>query len=295
MVETHTATFTIIADSGIEDWIPRQFSPAGIHWVPYAFPVQFYTENGNLHFFQRVENEEYDIHVNARRPKKTATEEAAYRRFWDSVEYSRFADPSYMRWLVPVTIKLQYGQRTIMLWLPVLRIASYLPDRYRIPIEAEIKRLQEIDELQARKLLSKKQEIVAYDIFKAPDSADQATEAANASAMQRRRLMEQVRPGDPVMETWWQSAGGVIVMDIAPNPARNVADLTFILEEPRMVALDLYRYDGLRVKRVAEGVSLPAGKHQLRADLSGISPGLYLLGVTTDRSEQALRRIYVMQ
>ncbi|MBX7217263.1 MAG: hypothetical protein K1X90_09860 [Candidatus Kapabacteria bacterium] len=291
VVETHTATYTITADSGIEDRIPRQFSPAGIDWIPHS-PIIFYTENNQLHLFRRVPNEAYDRHVNVRRPRKTAAEEAADRHFWDSVEYSRFVEPMIMRWVVPVNIKIQNGQRTISLWLSVRRIAPYLPDRYRIPIEAEIKRLTEIDEQQAKELSSKKQTIIAYDISRAPDEPEEDT---NAYAIQQHRLMEQARPGDPVMEVWWQSAGAVMVLNVTPNPARDVAEVSFLLEAPRMVALDLYRYDGQRVKRVAEGVSLPAGQHQLRADLHGIQPGLYLLGITTDRSEQALRRVYVTQ
>ena len=198
-----------------------------------------------------------------------------------------------MRWAIPVRIKLQHGQRTILLWLSAKVMAPYLPDRYRIPIETEIKRLQEIDEQQAKELSSKKQTMITYDIAKMNDSEPPETEAMNAYAIEQRRLMQQARPGEPMMEVWWQSAGAVMILNITPNPAREATELSFMLEEPRMVALDLYRYDGQRVKRVTEGVSLAAGQHQLHAELNGVSPGLYLLGVTTDRGEQALRRIYV--
>lgn len=292
VVEAHTAIYTITADSAIADRIPRQFSPAGINWVPYRF-VSFYTENGELHSFDKVQNEAYDRHVNTRRPKRTDAEEAEYRRFWDSIDHVRFTDPVFMRWAIPVRIKLQHGQRTILLWLSAKVMAPYLPDRYRIPIETEIKRLQEIDEQQAKELSSKKQTMITYDIAKMNDSEPPETEAMNAYAIEQRRLMQQARPGEPMMEVWWQSAGAVMILNITPNPAREATELSFMLEEPRMVALDLYRYDGQRVNRVTEGVSLAAGQHQLHAELNGVSPGLYLLGVTTDRGEQALRRIYV--
>lgn len=292
--ETFTFIYTLTSDSSSYSFIQEQFAPAGIAWIKYPV-IEFYTENGKLYSFRRTEERNS-------RDLKIVQEEETERGVQDSINYVRFADPEYMKGWIPVNITLRSvsGSRIISLWLPAESIAPYLPDQYRIPVGIELQRLKEIADKQAKeKDTLNKSTIVAYEIFAnpepEPDNNEEEVTDPNLSVIQQHRLMQQARPGEPVMEVWWQSAGAVMVLNITPNPARDATELTFMLDEARIVALDLYRYDGQRVKRLTEGVSLPAGQHQLRADLRGVQPGLYLLGVTTDRGEQALRRLYVMQ
>jgi hypothetical protein len=72
-------------------------------------------------------------------------------------------------------------------------------------------------------------------------------------------------------------------MNLYPNPASDMATLTFDLLRPGRVTIDAYTVDG---RRVMEGTpkDLPSGSHRHDLRLDGLQPGYYLLKV---RSEEA--------
>jgi len=68
---------------------------------------------------------------------------------------------------------------------------------------------------------------------------------------------------------------------VAPNPAQNEAEVTFTMDVPGTVSLDLYSTTGSKVATVFNG-HLSAGVHGLMVDASSIATGTYYVALTVN-------------
>ena len=73
-----------------------------------------------------------------------------------------------------------------------------------------------------------------------------------------------------------------------PNPSRTRADLAFDLQQPGPATVDVYDLLGRRVLRLFDGAA-PAGRTTLRADVSGLASGMYLVRLLTDEGTRTQR------
>jgi len=79
-----------------------------------------------------------------------------------------------------------------------------------------------------------------------------------------------------------------------PNPARGVMQAEYSLAEPQTVTLELIDLLGRRVRETELGPQ-PAGEHDVRIDLGGLRPGLYVLRLRGDAGAEATRRVVVVR
>jgi hypothetical protein len=80
-----------------------------------------------------------------------------------------------------------------------------------------------------------------------------------------------------------------------PNPAKNKTTVHFDLSEPRTIAFSIHDLLG---KRVLDGGSIresSAGSYDHEFDLSELTPGVYLLVITTDKGEQSMQRLVIQK
>lgn len=68
--------------------------------------------------------------------------------------------------------------------------------------------------------------------------------------------------------------------EVFPNPASSITTISFSLEENSPVFIELFTIDGKSVLNVADEY-FGGGEHQLQMNTDGISPGMYLLKLTT--------------
>lgn len=75
-------------------------------------------------------------------------------------------------------------------------------------------------------------------------------------------------------------------LQVYPNPVQEVAEVTFTLTEPSPVKMDLLDLTGQKLRTLKAGQTetpFASGNHQEQIDLSGLSPGMYLISVKTDQ------------
>jgi hypothetical protein len=75
-----------------------------------------------------------------------------------------------------------------------------------------------------------------------------------------------------------------IGLNAYPSPFSDALTVSFELDQPGSVAIDLYDLLGRRLSRVHEGV-LPAGPYRTRMALESLSAGMYLIKVTAGEVE----------
>jgi hypothetical protein len=79
-----------------------------------------------------------------------------------------------------------------------------------------------------------------------------------------------------------------------PNPARDAMQTQYTLADPQTVTLELIDLLGRRVRETELGPQ-PSGAHDLRLDLGGLRPGLYVLRLRGDAGAKATRRVVVVR
>jgi hypothetical protein len=80
---------------------------------------------------------------------------------------------------------------------------------------------------------------------------------------------------------------------VYPNPAHTKTTVHFVTSEPRAVAFSVHDISG---KKIIDGGSIaerPAGEYDFELNLEKLSPGLYLIVMTTDHGEQSIQRVVV--
>ena len=82
-------------------------------------------------------------------------------------------------------------------------------------------------------------------------------------------------------------------LEIFPNPASRNINIRFTLNEPGTGAIRLFNISGEMVKVLAGEVDFNLGKNHFEADISDISPGIYLVSVYSGSAFKT-RRIIIM-
>jgi hypothetical protein len=78
-----------------------------------------------------------------------------------------------------------------------------------------------------------------------------------------------------------------------PNPARNSTTVRLALSEPRMIAFTIHDLLGKRVMEAGNLAATSAGNYEKELNLSELTPGVYLLVITTDKGEQSMQRLVI--
>lgn len=85
---------------------------------------------------------------------------------------------------------------------------------------------------------------------------------------------------------------GFSVLKIFPNPANNEAFLNFSLDANTEISVSLFNQLGQEVKTYKQGV-LEDGEQTVQVDLTGVSAGVYAIGLFKDGAQVATRKLVV--
>lgn len=97
-----------------------------------------------------------------------------------------------------------------------------------------------------------------------------------------------------LQETWRETNGAVETTGVFPNPTSDGgATMSFTLAQDRNVSISLHDLTGAKVLDLVRNSPRKAGTGQLAFTLPGITPGMYLVTLTTDRGERAVQRLIV--
>ena len=76
-----------------------------------------------------------------------------------------------------------------------------------------------------------------------------------------------------------------------PNPTRHSVNLSYELDRPAEVGIELYDLQGKRLRRLSALQQMPPGAHENVLSLNGISPGVYLVQLRVDEQVQTQKLI----
>jgi protein TonB len=158
---------------------------------------------------------------------------------------------------VPCTTALAEGDEYLLWYEPTPEFIALLPERYRTGLEREV---------AAAKKYATKCEIPT----------------------------EEERKAIPGYFDSWRSCDGVLkIASIFPNPADVKATVRFTLAEARSVTITVHNLNGDRLAILEPTPMLPAGEHELPLDFTGRNVGVYLLALSTDKNETAIKRVII--
>jgi hypothetical protein len=142
---------------------------------------------------------------------------------------------------------------------PSLEFIAALPERYRIPLETELKILKGIEQ----------KEITPEDAC-------------------------EIIKGEPTFFDLCRTGSGTISeLAVFPNPVEADSKCRFVLGEARKVQITLHTTDGRLLKDISPSGEMKAGEQQIPLNMAGVKGGAYLLAVTSHYGEQAVYRIIV--
>lgn len=101
--------------------------------------------------------------------------------------------------------------------------------------------------------------------------------------------------GERLLDVWKTCNGAIRSTAVAPNPATSDATVSFTLNEERTVAVALHNLSGAVIKEIAPSAMLTPGTHSVPFSVAGLTPGMYLVVISTPQGEQALQRLVVRQ
>ena len=78
---------------------------------------------------------------------------------------------------------------------------------------------------------------------------------------------------------------------VYPNPAKNIANIKFVLNSPCKVSITLFKLTGRLEKEIIIDKQYKKGKHFLNLDLSDCGQDIYLLVVTTEKGDEVVRKV----
>ncbi len=105
---------------------------------------------------------------------------------------------------------------------------------------------------------------------------------------------EEERKAIPGYFDSWRSCDGVLkIASIFPNPADVKATVRFTLAEARSITITVHGLNGDRLAILEPTPVLPAGEHELPLDFTGRNVGVYLLALSTDKNETAIKRVMI--
>lgn len=82
-------------------------------------------------------------------------------------------------------------------------------------------------------------------------------------------------------------------LTIFPNPVRSTATLTYVLDTPGRVTLDVFDLQGRKIESVEMGEPQP-GEHSAQVDTERWSNGLYQVRITSDQGFSITKGIIVI-
>jgi len=154
---------------------------------------------------------------------------------------------------------IKYGE--INLWFVVNpEFVSKLPDRYRIPLENELKLTEKIE----------KGEITTEDACEALKGEKSYFGFCELSSI---------------------NIGNV---DVFPNPITdNKFDIRFSLKNTSVVKLVLFDYSGQPIKSLISNEALNAGINKLSINIHGVKKGIYMIAISDENGGQAIQKVIV--
>lgn len=85
------------------------------------------------------------------------------------------------------------------------------------------------------------------------------------------------------------SAASGLQLSAAPNPFNPATTLSFTLDKPSRVSLEVFSLAGRRERQLLDGAPYGSGEHLLRFDAQGLASGTYLCRLTTAEGTQSRR------
>ncbi|MCU0427224.1 MAG: TonB family protein [Candidatus Kapabacteria bacterium] len=151
------------------------------------------------------------------------------------------------------------GDEYLLWYEPTPEFIALLPERYRVGLEREV-------------------------------------EAAKKYATKCDIPTEEERKAVPGYFDSWRSCDGTLkITSIFPNPADVQATVRFTLQEARSITITVHNLNGERLAILAPTPVLPAGEHELPLDFTGRNIGVYLLALSTDKNETAIKRVMIVR
>lgn len=151
------------------------------------------------------------------------------------------------------------GDEYLLWYDPTPEFIALLPERYRIGLEREV-------------------------------------EAAKKYATKCEIPTEEERKAVPGYFDSWRSCDGTLkITSIFPNPADVQATVRFTLQEARSITITVHNLNGERLAILEPTPVLPAGEHELPLDFTGRNIGVYLLALSTDKNETAIKRVMIVR
>jgi len=158
---------------------------------------------------------------------------------------------------IPCAKALAEGDEYLLWYDPTPEFIALLPERYRTGLEREVA-------------------------------------AAKKYATLCEIPTEEERKAIPGYFDSWRSCDGVLkIASIFPNPADVKATVRFTLAEARSVTITVHNLNGDRLAILEPTPVLPAGEHELPLDFTGRNVGVYLLALSTDKNETAIKRVII--
>jgi TonB family protein len=151
------------------------------------------------------------------------------------------------------------GDEYLLWYDPTSEFIALLPERYRVELGREV---------EAAKKYATKCEIPTEEEKKAV-------------------------PG--YFDSWRSCDGTLKITSIFPNPADVKATVRFTLQEARSITITVHNLNGERLAILEPTPVLPAGEHELPLDFTGRNIGVYLLALSTDKNETAVKRVMVVR
>lgn len=89
-------------------------------------------------------------------------------------------------------------------------------------------------------------------------------------------------------------SGALAITSVYPNPTSDGgATIAYTLSDDRRVQVSLHDLTGSKLMDLGVATQRRAGDGQIAFTLEGVTPGIYLVTVTTDRGERAVQRLIV--
>jgi protein TonB len=160
---------------------------------------------------------------------------------------------------VPSAIKHTDGDEYLLWYEPTPEFIALLPERYRLGLEKELA----VSEKYATKC-------------EIPTEEERKAVAGYFDS--------------------WRSCDGVLkIANVFPNPASVQATVHFTLQEARSITITVHNLNGERLAILEPTPLLGIGDHELPLDFTGRNVGVYLLALTTDKGETAIKRVMIMR
>lgn len=149
----------------------------------------------------------------------------------------------------------------------------------------------------ARDAYFKKADVVLW--FEASREFVEALPEPYRSALQQEthNVVISGTPGEYYMENWRTATGAVVETSLYPNPVMaggGSATLAYTLDSQRRVTITLHDMFGRELASVDAGLRTP-GSYTAELSVAGRESGVYLVVLTTDRNERAVRRLLIQR